>query len=150
MQQTADLRQKLAGCQAALGNTFLVVALEWSKAGRTDVDLHVIDPERHEFYWAKNNRSRTDFPGVDAQLSYDNTSGPGVELWQDPSARRGVYRVDYDLYRGDSPVEVRGNVFFRNGRKELPRVELSPANKRRTVANIVVGENGNVEVRVQP
>ncbi len=60
----------------ALGNTFLVVAVEWSKAGRTDVDLHVTDPEGHEFYWAKNNRSRGYFPNVEAQLSYDNTSGP--------------------------------------------------------------------------
>lgn len=148
LQQNDPLRRELASCQAALASTFIVVSIEWSLAGGFDVDLHVTDPQGREFYYAKSNRSHTEYPDTDAQLSYDNTRGPGVELWQSPKAQPGTYVIAYDYYSGAANVEVKGNVFYRNGRKELPAVTLTSSQRRRSVANIIVGQNGNVEVRL--
>jgi hypothetical protein len=149
-QQLAAKDKQLASCQAALANTFVVVAVEWSESGAYDIDLHVTDPEGHEFYWAKNNRTRSDFPNTEAQLSYDNTRGPGVELWQNPRAEPGTYRIDYVYYTGSVPVSVKGNIFYRDGRKELPPVTLTATQRRRSVANVIVRRNGNVDIRLLP
>jgi hypothetical protein len=86
-------------------------------------------------------------------LSYDNTRGPGVELWQHPKAEPGTYRIAYDYYRGpasDRPVEVKGNVFYRNGRVAIPAVMLSEMHKLQTVASIVVGNGSDIDVRFEP
>ena len=127
-QQTlASKSAALASCEASLGATFLVVVIEWRNAGNYDVDVHVTDPDSNEFFWGRNNRDRRDFSATEAQLSYDNTRGPGVELWQHPKAKVGTYSVAYDYYGApgaNQPVEVRGNVFYRNGRIELPNVTL--------------------------
>jgi hypothetical protein len=143
----------LATCETALATTFLVVTIEWSEAGNYDVDLHVTDPEGHEFFWDKNNRARRDYPSSAAQLSYDNTRGPGVELWQHPSASPGTYLIAYDYYGrpGDkAPVTVKGNVFYRNGRSEISPVTLTELHKLRLVARIVVGQQGSIELRLEP
>ena len=147
--ETTTLRQRLQSCEQALAQTFIVVSIEWPTAG-ADVDLHVIDPQGNEFDFAKNNRTRTNYPNSLAQLSYDNTRGPGVELWQHPQATPGTYKIIYVLFSapsGGSPVEVKGNVFYRNGRKQLPVTTLTGRGSRKEVATIVVGGNGTVEVR---
>jgi hypothetical protein len=153
-QQTlATQTRELASCQAALATTFLVVAIEWNSSGNFDVDLLVFDPDGNEFFWGRNNRDRRDYPSTDAQLSYDNTRGPGVELWQHPKAQTGTYRVAYDYYGApgpNRPVEVKGNVFYRNGRIQLPTLTLSETHKLRPVANLIVSQSGNVEARTEP
>lgn len=153
-QSERETAQKAVGsCEAALASTFIVVAIEWSASGTYDVDLHVRDPAGHVFSWAKNNRSRTDFPATAAQLSYDNTRGPGVELWQHPKADPGTYEISYHYYRAPAPgsaVDVKGNVFYRNGRVELPPVSLTEVHTARRVASIIVGESGTVEVKIEP
>jgi hypothetical protein len=154
VQKTINTKeQALAICEANLASTFLVVAIEWNSVGNYDVDLHITDPEGHEFFWDRNNRTRRDYPSSEAQLSYDNTRGPGVELWQHPKATPGVYKIAYDYYRRpgpDLPVEVKGNVFYRNGRSELAPVTLTETHKTRVVASIVVGRRGEIEVQPQP
>ena len=152
-QTTSEKEKSLATCQASLASTFVVIAIEWSAYGNYDVDLHVTDPEGHEFSFSKNNRDRRDYPTSEAQLSYDNTRGPGVELWQHPKATPGTYRISYVYYRApapNSPVEVKGNVFYRNGRSEIPPVTLTETLKPRIIANIVVGEQGDIDLRVVP
>jgi hypothetical protein len=145
--------QSLATCETALASTFIVIAIEWSAAGNYDVDLHVFDPDQNEFFWGKSNRTRRDYPASEAQLSYDNTRGPGVELWQDPKATPGTYKIAYDYYTAPGqnlPVEVKGNVFYRNGRIELPALTLNEIHKLRPVASIIVGTRGDIQVRVEP
>ena len=149
----ADRAKAIASCEAAAGSTFLVVVVEWNAAGNVDIDLHVFDPDGNEYFWGKSNRNRRDYPDVEAQLSYDNTRGPGVELWQYPKAKPGAYRIAYDLYSvpaANRTVEVRGNVFFREGRAELPAVTLVETHKLRTVAQLTVDSAGNVDVRPEP
>jgi hypothetical protein len=152
-QALATKVRELGVCEAALASTFIVVAIEWNTAGNFDVDLHVFDPDGNEFFWGRNNRDRRDYPSTDAQLSYDNTRGPGVELWQHPKAQAGTYRIAYDFYSAPAlnrPVEVKGNVFYRNGRAELPPVTLTETHKLRPVARLVVDQRANIEVRIEP
>jgi hypothetical protein len=143
----------VAACEASRDGTFLVVSIEWSAQGAFDIDLHVIDPQGHEFFWAKNNRARTDYPSTDAQLSYDNTRGPGMELWQHPKAVPGVYKIAYYYYGAPDrnapppPIEVKGHVFYRHGRLELPAVTLSEQYVGRPVAELLVGQGGTVEMK---
>src|ERR1700682_808057 len=66
-QTTVEKDKSLAICEAALASTFIVVAIEWSAYGNYDVDLHVTDPEGHEFSFSKNNRDRKDYPSSEAQ-----------------------------------------------------------------------------------
>src|SRR5437660_11548371 len=52
VQKTINTKeQALAICEANLASTFLVVAIEWNSVGNYDVDLHITDPEGHEFCW---------------------------------------------------------------------------------------------------
>lgn len=149
----AVVEKTIASCEAALASTFIVVSIEWSAYGDFDIDLHVYDPKGNEFYWARNNRGRTDYPETDAQLSYDNTRGPGVELWQLPKAEPGIYRIAYNylgrLSVGNS-VEVKGNIFYRNGRVELPAVTLTEAGTKRTIAHVTVSQSATIDVRIEP
>ena len=145
----------IAACEAVRDTTFIVVSIEWSAPGNFDIDLHVTDPQGHEFFWARNNRARTDYPGTDAQLSYDNTRGPGVELWQHPKAEVGTYKVSYSYYgvpdrnvASPPPLEVKGNVFYRNGRVELPAVTLTEQHIGKPVAEIQVTQAGGIDVKV--
>jgi hypothetical protein len=143
----------VAACEAAAGSTFLVIVIEWNVPGNIDIDLHVYDPDGNEFFWGKSNRDHRDYPDTEAQLSYDNTRGPGVELWQHPKAKAGTYRIAYDLYSTaarDKPVEVKGNVFFREGRSEIPAVTLTETHKQRPVAQLRVDGAGNVDVQAEP
>ncbi|HEY7297540.1 MAG TPA: hypothetical protein VH684_06340 [Xanthobacteraceae bacterium] len=153
-QQTfASKARELASCQAALATTFLLVAIEWNASGNFDVDLHVFDPDGNEFFWGRSNRDHRDYPSTEAQLSYDNTRGPGVEIWQHPKAGAGSYRIAYDYYgapAANRPVEVKGNVFYRNGRIQLPTVMLAETHKLHPVAKLTVGQSGNVEVGFEP
>lgn len=147
------VQKSMALCEVALASTFIVVSIEWKLPGNFDIDLHVYDPTGNEFNYSKNNRERTDYSGTDAQLSYDNTRGPGVELWQHPKAEPGVYRIAYNYYTGPNPpvpVEVKGNIFYRNGRVELPVVTLTEVKVIRTVAHVTVGQSATIDVRTEP
>ncbi len=153
IQSLAVKTAALASCEAALASTFLVVVIEWSAVGNYDVDVHVTDPEGHEYFWGKSNRDKRDYPTTEAQLSYDNTRGPGVELWQHPKAPVGTYTIAYDYYGSPGsnlPVVVKGNVFHRNGRIQLPNVTLTETHKLRPVAKVVVDQGGGVNARFDP
>jgi hypothetical protein len=152
-QALASKTAALASCEASVGATFLVVVIEWRAVGNYDIDVHVTDPDGNEFFWGKSNRDHRDFPATDAQLSYDNTRGPGVELWQHPKAKVGTYTIAYDYYAApgpNQPVEVRGNVFYRNGRIQLPNVTLTETHKLRPVAKLDVSQSGNIEAHFDP
>lgn len=149
----AVIEKTIASCEAALASTFIVVSIEWNSFGNFDIDLHVYDPKGNEFFWAKNNRTRTDYPDTDAQLSYDNTRGPGVELWQHPKAEPGVYKIAYEYYstpNESTPVEVKGNIFYRNGRVELPAITLTERHVIKTIAHVTVSQSATIDVRIEP
>jgi hypothetical protein len=149
-QQIQQQQETIRRQQAELAKTFLIVTIDWPEAGENDVDLHVTDARGREFYFSRNNRNRTDFPGSEAQLSYDATHGPGLELWQLPVADAGTYKVELVLYSKDSTtqsVTVNGNIFVRQGRTQLPAKTMTQANERVSVATVTIASDGAVQIR---
>ncbi len=144
----ADLQKEVVKYRSAVSKPFLVVGIRWTVAG-ADIDLHVTDPAGHEFYWFKNNDRRRDYPSSSAELSYDMTSGPAVELWQDAAAIPGDYKVDYvaNALPEGYQVEVRGSVFDRDGKRDLPAKTLRIAKERVHAATLTVGQDGSVAIR---
>lgn len=133
-------------CQAELAKTFLMVQIEWK--GSVDVNLHVTDPRGHEFYWAKTNRTGRDYPASRALLSIDVVSGPGIEVWVDPEATLGEYRIDYVIPRNPHPaVQVTGFVFDRTGKRNLPTRTLPDGQLRLRASTLTIADDGVLSVR---
>ena len=130
-----------------LAQTFVVVVMKWGK--RNDIDLHVIDPEGRKFNFSKNNRGRSDYPDTGAELSIDNTKGPGIEIWEHPQAISGQYQVGYHYYSGANSGEtlVQGSVYHRDGMIKLRDVTLPGVDSFIHVANVIVRENGIVRIQ---
>lgn len=145
--RTATLRTELDRSRTQQGKAFLVVGLRWTTPA-ADIDLHVTDPAGNEFYWFKNNTNRRDYPQSPAELSYDMTSGPAVELWQDAAATPGRYAIDYvaNTLPDGYTAEVFGTVFDRDGRHDLPPRVLRKAKERVRGAFLDVGADGHVAI----
>ena len=139
--------------RARLDKTFLVVLTQWQTDAQ-DVDMHVVDPSGAHFYFGRNT-----VDGRRGELSEDQTSGPGIEVWQIEEADPGEYRVYVKLYsRSGNPANpsVRGRVYFRDGRGELrdmvlsvedQNVETSGLAMEQLMATITVGADGSVSIR---
>jgi hypothetical protein len=149
----AELTQCRAGvnvCQAEATKNFLLVKIDWDE--QVGVDLHVTDPAGNDFYWNRTNRAGRDFPESKAQLSFYVAIGPGIAVWVDPSAKPGVYQVDYVLHRqsGDrsqSDVVVRGVVFDRNGRTNLSKKRIRMAEQRVKATTIRISNDGSAAIQ---
>ena len=139
----AALETDVAHYQALESKPFLIVGVRWTVPG-ADIDLHVTDPAGHEFYWFKNNDHGRDYPDSTAELSYDMTSGPAIELWQDPTAVAGRYKIEYvaNALPSGYQVEVHGNVFDRGGKRDLPVKILATPGARVTAATLIVNADG--------
>lgn len=169
----AKLEEETEALRLEIARTFLIISIEWDTPG-ADIDLGVVDPQQNFYYFAKNNKSGRDFaptllppsgtatPEAEsaagstppenamwAELSFDNVTGPGLELWQSPLAEPGIYEIKYKLYASsgapDAVVPVRGKIFYRNGRQELPVQPLSSQNREITI-RVNVNEEGILEV----
>jgi flagellar motor protein MotB len=135
-QQIDSLRQQVA-------RTFLIVQIQWQL--NFDIDMYVTDPEGREFRWNRSNASGADYPGVLTQLSVDNITGPGIEVWQAPDASPGIYRVALYLLGASVDVPVALKVFFRNGVETIEEINMSAAQPE-YVFEIEVTEQGSVEI----
>ena len=138
--QTSQAGQDLKTCLAASASTFIVTVMRWADEGY-DVDLHVTDPQGRVYYFASPKFG-------DAELSYDNKTGPGIEIWQHPKASAGTYCIAFHIYdfsaaRLPSPaVTVDGRVFFRNGATEIPPVILDERHYYAKVGSIDLTADG--------
>lgn len=136
-ERVQDLEQRLA-------KTFLVVLMKWTTT-RQDVDLHVVDPTGAEFYF-----SQSTIGGRPGELTEDDTSGPGAEIWSIAEAPSGVYRVYYNLYdRSGNPADpvITGRIFFRDGSRQLDDVRLSRERTKILVATVTVNDEGSVSIQ---
>ncbi len=136
-----------------LDKTFLVVLSQWQTDAQ-DVDMHVVDPTGAHFYFGQKTVA-----GRRGELSEDQTSGPGIEVWQIEEADPGEYRVYVKLYsRSGNPANpsVRGRVYYRDGRGELrdmvlsvedQNTETSGLAREQLMATITVGADGSVSIR---
>jgi len=104
-------------CQVALAKNFLLVKIEWHPQKSMNVDLHVTDPSGHEYYWRRRS-----YPGLQARLSVDSFGSDlgGIEVWLEPRARPGTYKVSYSIDRAlDEDVVIEGTVIDRLGVQKL-------------------------------
>ncbi len=141
-EQLEAAEQRVQALEERLAKTFLVVLMKWTTEAQ-DVDLHVVDPSGAEFYYR-----RSTIRGRPGELTEDDTSGPGAEIWSIAEAPAGVYRVYYNLYsRSGNPRNPRitGRIFYRDGSRELPEMRLTQEQTKVLVATVTVdGEGGAV------
>lgn len=131
--------EELQACRRELQRTFVLVIASWSSTD--DVDLHVVDPDGREFYYANKRIS-----GSPAALEEDNVRGPGNEVWLHPSADTGRYRVCYKLYSGAPSPAVRGSILWQEGKIEIPDLRLTRGGQVRLAVEVLVDGNGDVSV----
>ena len=100
----------------------------------------------HEFWWYRSNQGGRDYPGSSGELSIDMTDAPALELWQDPRAEPGRYRIDYvaNALPPGVAVPVSGSVYDRTGRHDLAPQVLRTAKQRVQAATITVEADGHV------
>jgi hypothetical protein len=145
-------KHAFAMCKDALTKTFLVVVIEWREP--CDIDLYVTDPMGRTFSYAKKT-----FEGSSSLLSLDMKYGPGIEIWADPNAKPGLYKVSYDLFSTTyneqelktHGVAVKGWLIDRStGLQALPVKTLMEASKGarpQEVANVLIRDDGSVTVQ---
>lgn len=137
-------RQRANAATQQLAKTFLLVHIQWDTKYQ-DVDLHVVDPSGTEFSYEHKTH-----PGNPGELSVDSQFGPGNEVWSNPSAAVGDYRVFAELYNlhgvNDTPT-VTGSVIHRDGSSALPPTRLSVKQQKYLVATVTVGADGRVSIR---
>ena len=152
-EQVAQQQEQVAQQQAQIGEQegrivdlerrkFLLVTVSWDGDQGDDVDLHVIDPNGNEYYFG--NRT---YPDSDARFEEDSLNGPGNEVWLQPQAIPGEYRIYYNPFSLDSSrVEVRGRIVHPFTRHEFRERHLRPDGERELVARVVVDDEGNIAV----
>ncbi len=137
-------RQQVDAATQQLAKTFLLVHIQWDTKYQ-DVDLHVVDPSGTKFSYEHKS-----YPGRAGELSVDSQFGPGNEVWSNPSAAIGDYRVFAELYNlhgvNDTPT-VTGNVIHRDGSSSLPPARLLRKQQKYLVATVTVGADGRVSIR---
>jgi hypothetical protein len=144
--EITTLKRDLKNCHQKLRQTFLAIVMKW-QTQKQDVDLHIIDPNNNEFFYKKHNRNRSHFPNANAELSVDTIKGPGIEIWENPYIKQGIYKVYAKLYarKGNTknPV-VKTTIYYRDGSKKLPNITLHETNKKKLIAEIEVNAEGEV------
>lgn len=146
--QQDALRTQLQQCVQKMSTTFIAFVMKWGTKNH-DIDLHVVDPMGREFYYKKPNRQQRDFPDSVAELSVDTIQGPGVEIWEQPQAPPGEYKVYFNFFAQNgnpSGTIAEGTLYYRDGTKKLPAVTLRRAGEKPLVATIRVGEDGSVTI----
>ncbi len=137
-------RQRADAANRQLAKTFLLVHIQWDTKYQ-DVDLHVVDPSGTEFWYEHKTH-----PGQPGELSVDSQFGPGNEVWSNPSAAVGDYRVYAELYNlhgmEGTPI-VTGSVIHRDGSSALPPARLPVKQQKYLVATVNVGTDGQVSIR---
>lgn len=137
-------RQRADTAAKQLAKTFLLVHIEWDTKFQ-DVDLHVIDPSGVEFSFERRTH-----PGRAGALSVDSQFGPGNEVWSNPTAAPGDYRIYanlYNLHGVSSTPTVTGSVIYRDGSIALPPTVLTAKQQKFLVATVTVAADGAVSVR---
>lgn len=134
-----DVQDELESCQAQLSQTFVMAVISWTTGD--DVDLHVVDPNGNEYYW-----NETTFPGSNAALIKDNTTGPSNEMWLSTTADEGDYELHINMFtKSDStPALITGSILHRNGELLIPDTTLNNSGEKPLVARFRVDAQGNV------
>jgi cell division protein FtsL len=146
-QQLAQSENDQSKCEEQLKQVFIAVVIQWPEE-KIDIDLHVFTPNGDEYFFDRHNRTGRDYPGSNARLSRDTTRGPGVEVWEIPTAMPGKYKVYYDFYSqngGVSRALITGMIYTNKGNHSLPDISLGPR-QNKLVATITITPEGGVVI----
>jgi hypothetical protein len=147
--QLANTEEQVKTCEEKLRYTFLAIVMKWETQNQ-DVDLHVVDMDGYEFYFERHNRNQEHFQGIMAELSVDTVNGPGIEIWENPKVKKGVYKVYLNLYARHGNLQnpvVKSNLYYRDGSRKLPDTVLTQERYKSLIATVEVKDDGTVEVR---
>jgi hypothetical protein len=92
--QRAFFEKRLEALRGSEAAAELRVSISWN-TDATDVDLHVIEPDRFKVYY-QNPRSPSG-----GELSADQTQGYGPERYHIRKARKGEYRILVHYFRAN-------------------------------------------------
>ena len=116
----------------------IVVVMHWN-TDRTDVDMHVTEPNGETCHYSNN---RTEIGG---KLTQDITEGLGPEMYSLASAPQGTYKIEANYYNTDTnrtktPSEVLVTVIRNLGRPNsdstTKQVTLGGKKEKKTVLSI--------------
>ena len=141
--QLAAAESRNTELQRELQKTFLLIHIHWPTLG-ADLDLHVVDPAGHEFYW-----ERRTVEGASGELSVDSIIGPGNEVFTDARAKPGDYRVYVHFFNNHGPdtrATVNGAVLFREGTQRLPSLDLRKGQPKQLMAVLRLDAEGRVRL----
>ncbi len=141
-----QLQARMAQLENAFNQTYIAVVMQWGERF-VDIDLHVLSPEGYEFFYKKNNQTGRDYPSSQAKLSRDTIEGPGVEVWEIPVAKEGVYKVFYKYYEshgGKYVSTVDANIYTNKGSYKVPKKRITQPEGKVLVATIRVKSNGDI------
>jgi hypothetical protein len=76
----------------------------------------------------------------------DAGGGPGIEVWLDPSAKPGRYKIEYFRSRPrlGNPVTASGYYIDRTGRRALPPKTMTDAARRVVATTLVLSTEGKI------
>jgi flagellar motor protein MotB len=138
LQQSQHFNQQ---CAKELQEIFLIAVMTWDT--KDDIDLHVVDPQGREYYYKQKVH-----PNSHYELSVDTTVGPGVEIWEAPSASPGVYQVYYRLYKQNDPKHalIKGRIYYRNKVVVLDDKQIVHQGEKVYVTSITIDQEGQVVI----
>lgn len=149
------LKDKNEEYQKRLRKSFCVITIQWESSDLTDIDLHIIDPKKREYYYKKREYDSKASLTVD---SVDTTQG--TEVWVNKELQPGKYKIGYVYFKaknGVVPVTVKGSVLTNKLTGDLPTKKLNKVfhiekildstTGWTEVATIVVDENGNTTLQ---
>ncbi|MDX8377573.1 MAG: hypothetical protein R8L53_06075 [Mariprofundales bacterium] len=140
--QLTECEKKSQECERILAQPFWLAYISWNT--KDDVDMHIIDPSGAEFSFSHKTIS-----GRPGNLSVDNTSGPGNEVWEIRGAHPGKYKIYAKWYnkKGNSAPTIKGRVIHRDDGYDMPTKRLSRVGRKVLMATVSVAADGAVSVR---
>ena len=135
--QTADLQRQF------YARRFLFVTMNFSE--RPDVDLHVIDPAGHRFFYGCRDASHcADLNSARGLLTADDTEGPGLEVWYVNEMPSGRYQVCINLYDRSADNRAEVYVLVHSGRRiERQRALIDLARSKTVLPAMLARGRGN-------
>lgn len=147
--EAEQMREAAEEAESKLKETHLLVAItwQWESPGirsNDDIDLWVVDPYGNNF-----GPKQVRHAGYEGEFLVDTLHTPGGEVWLSEKASPGFYCIAANLRsvdRRDRALEVRGSIAYRDGRTDLPSVNISSGASSMSMAAVEVTQDGSVIV----
>lgn len=146
-QEASEQREVAEQAESRLNETHLLVAItwQWESPGirsNDDIDLWIVDPHGNSFGPKQVRHS-----GYEGEFLVDTLHTPGGEVWLSEKASPGFYCIAANrrsVDRRNKTLQVRGSIAHRDGRADLPSVNIPSG--AWSMAAVEVTDDGSVRV----